>query len=632
MSKFFLAIKKHKIASAIAIIILIGGGYYWYSRTAGGGVQTRYVTAAVTRETLTTFVSGNGQVSASSQVDLKPKVSGNYIKVAVSASQTVKRGDIIAQIDATNAYKTVRDAQSSLASARLALAKLKQAADANSTEQARNSVTAAQTSLDKLKLSQPIDLQNARDDLETAQNNLTKAYSDAFTAISNSFLSSPNIISALNDILTSDQISSSEISLGKGQLNTDALYNSAYYTDQLKIKSYEIIAANDYAAARRVYDSSYSDFKNASVYSDTAAVENLLAVTLATAKAAAQAIKSENNYLAAWSDARTLRNSSIFTHVAAYKTNLSAYSGQTNNSITNLSSAQAAIQSGKEAITAADNQIKTLAQNQPLDLAAAQNAVKEKQSSLAALMAGADPLDIQTQQLNIQQKQNALYDAQSTLADYTIRAPFDGIVAVVNVKVGDAASSGAAAAIIITRQQLVEISLNEVDAAKIKVGQKVSLTFDAIDGLGITGKAAQIDSLGTVSQGVVNYNVKIVLDTQDARIKPGMSANAGIITNVKIDVLAAPNSAVKTDGSGASYIQMLDANGQPQNKTVQIGIANDTSTEIVSGLSEGDNVVTQTISASGATGAAAPQIGGGFGGLRIPGLGGGGGNFRRTGN
>ena len=80
-----------------------------------------------------------------------------------------------------------------------------------------------------------------QNDLQTAKNNLDKAYSDAFTSISNSFLNLPNIISALDDILTSEQISASDSSLGKGQVNTSALFNTTYETDQNKIKSYQVL-------------------------------------------------------------------------------------------------------------------------------------------------------------------------------------------------------------------------------------------------------------------------------------------------------------------------------------------------------------------------------------------------------
>ena len=617
VKKILNAIKKHRIISVILLLALIGGGYYAYSKIKGNNVQISYVTAAAEKGTLIVSVSSSGQISASNQVEITPKVSGDIIKVAVASGREVKAGDLIAQIDATEAYKTVRDAQTNLQSAQLAMDKLKQAADANSVFSAQNTVASAQNTLDKLKLSQPIDYQTAQNALKTAQDNLAKAYSDTFTAISNSFLSLPNIITALNDILTSEQISLSDNSLGKGQINTAVLYNTTYETDQFKIKSYEAIAENDYAAARLAYDASYGDFKSASVYSDTATVESLLAKTLTAAKAIAQAIKSENNYLAAWSDSRTLRGSSIFTQVATYKTNLSTYSGQANTSLSNLSNSQATIQSDKDAVASASDSIKTLVQNQPLDLIAAENSLKEKQAALAELLAGTDPLDIRSQELSLQQKRNSLLDAQTALANYTIKAPFDGVIAAVNVKVGDSAG-GTAIATIVTKQQVAEISLNEVDAAKIKLGQKASMTFDAIDGLEITGQVADIDTIGTVSQGVVTYNIKIVFDAQDSRIKSGMSVNATVITDSKTDALFVPNSAVKTDAKSGSYIQTLDANGQPQNIAVQTGLVNDTETEITSGVNEGDKVVTQTIS-SAATGSSssANKNGGGIGGIRF---------------
>ncbi len=630
MSKIFIAIKKHKIASVLAAIVLIGGGYYWYGSAKAGSASVRYLSSAAAKGTLTTAVTGSGQVTSANQVELKAKVSGNITKVAAVAGAQVKTGAVIAQIDVRDALKSVRDANANLQSALLALDKLKQAADANSVLAAQNAVASAQNSLDKLKLSQPIDYQAVQNNLQTAQNNLAKAYTDAFTATSNSFLNSPNIITALNDILYSEQISAGETALNKGQINTSALYNSTYDSDQSKIKSYQIVAENDYAAARRAYDANYANFKSSSVYSEAATVENLLNETLSSAKAMAQAIKSENNYLAVWSDSRSLRNSSIFSQVAAYKTNLSTYSGQANTAISSLLQALADIQSDKEAITAANDSLKTLKQNQPLDLAAAENSLKEKQSSLAKLLAGADALDVKSQELTVQQRRNSLADAQTALADYTIRTPFDGVVAAIDVKVGDAAS-GAAIATIITQQRIAEISLNEVDVAKIKIGQPVTLTFDALDGLDISGKVAEIDALGTVSQGVVTFNVKIIFDTQDSRVKSGMSVNATIITNVKTDVLTVPNSAVKTEASGASYVQVLGADGQPRDVAVEIGLANDTDTEILSGIDESDKVITQTI--TGGANAAAGQTGA-AGGIRLPGIGGGGnGTFiRRVGN
>ena len=598
ITKIFRLITKHKIVSLIVVVAIICAGYYGYNKFYGAKVKVSYVTSAVVRGTLSTSVTGSGQISASSQVDLKPKVSGEITKVAVVNGQQVKKGNVIAQIDAADAYKTVRDALANLQSAQLSMDKLKRAATNDEILQAENSLASAQTTLDKLKLSQPTDYQTAQNNLQTAQNNLDKAYNDAFTAISNSFINLPGIITSLDDILYSEEISASEVSIGKGQLNTSALLNSTYETDKSRIMSYQAGAETDYATARKSYDATYQNFKNASVYSDPATIESLLADTLSTSKAISQAIKSENNYINVWSDARTLRNWSVFSQVTTYKTNLTAYASQANTASSNLLAAQTTIKTYKDAITTANNSLTALKQNQPLDLAAAQNSVKEKQNSLATLKAGTDEFDLKAQELALQQKRNSLYDAQQTLADYTIKAPFDGMVAAVDQKVGDSASSATILATVITPQSIAEISLNEVDAAKIKAGQKVTLTFDAVDGLTISGEVAQVDAIGTVSSGVVTYAVKIVFDTQDERIKSGMSTNATIITDVKTDALYVENSAVKTDSNGGNYVQILDASGQPQSRTILIGIADDTNTEITSGLNEGDEVITQTVNSS----------------------------------
>ena len=111
--------------------------------------------------------------------------------------------------------------------------------------------------------------------------------------------------------------------------------------------------------------------------------------------------------------------------------------------------------------------MKQLSQNNPLDIATSELTIKDKEIALADLQDGSDPLDIKAQELTIQQRKNSLEDAQSALSDYSITAPFDCIVADVNVVKGDTASTGTAVASLITDQLLADISLNEVDIAKI---------------------------------------------------------------------------------------------------------------------------------------------------------------------
>ncbi len=237
---------------------------------------------------------------------------------------------------------------------------------------------------------------------------------------------------------------------------------------------------------------------------------------------------------------------------------------------------------------------------------------------------GVNDLDLQAKQLSVVQAQNSVMDAENTLAKYYITAPFDGTIASVPVTEGQQASAGTTLGTIITHQQIATIPLNEVDASKVSPGQKATMTFDAIDGLTITGKVAQVDAIGTVTQGVVNYNVKIAFDTEDARVKSGMSVSASIATDVRQDVLMIPSSAVKSSG-GTKYVLTATSPTDPNPGQVEIttGISDDTNTEIISGLTEGQSIVTRSVTANATKTAAttAPSILGSVGGNRAGGTG-----------
>jgi RND family efflux transporter MFP subunit len=268
-----------------------------------------------------------------------------------------------------------------------------------------------------------------------------------------------------------------------------------------------------------------------------------------------------------------------------------------------------------------------------------EQSIIEKQQSLDQTNAGTDTLDLQSAELTVTKAQNALLDAQNTLADYAIRAPFAGTIAKVDVKRGDQASSGTSAVTIITKDQIAELSLNEVDAAKVKVGQKATLTFDAIEDLSIAGTVASVDTLGTVTQGVVSYAVKIDFNTQDARVKPGMTVNANIIVQTAQDVLSVPSSAIKNQ-NGQSYVQVFrpplpestdNTTGVltprvPENVSVVTGISDDTSVQIVTGLQLGEQIVVRSVSG---TASAVPSRATAGGNTRNAGFGGPGGGALR---
>jgi len=272
------------------------------------------------------------------------------------------------------------------------------------------------------------------------------------------------------------------------------------------------------------------------------------------------------------------------------------------------------------------------AQNQ---VQSAENKLQQDQINLQVLQEPPTNQQLESAQASLTSAQAQLENAQITYQNNILTSPFDGQVAQLNSQVGDQVTGSTVVAVVVSPQSLAVIPLNEVDVAKAKLGDKATMTFDAVDGLTITGTVAQIDNIGTVSQGVVNYNIKISFDAEDPRIKPDMSVNVDIITDIQADVLAVPNSAIQTQGS-QSYVQVLDpsktqvASGvtgvtssvAPANVTVQTGASDDNYTQITGGsLKAGDTVVTQTIQTATAKSAAASatsalRIGGGgaFGG------------------
>ncbi len=171
------------------------------------------------------------------------------------------------------------------------------------------------------------------------------------------------------------------------------------------------------------------------------------------------------------------------------------------------------------------------------------------------------------------------------------------------------------------------VSLTEIDVTKVKSGQKVTLKLDAFPDKTFTGKVAVINTNGSVSSGVTTYPTTITFDDAPDNIYPNMAVNATIILSIKNDVVLVPVSAVKT-ANGSSSVQLLK-DGKSTSVTVEVGDSSDTQTEIISGVTEGDIVITGTVATgTSTTTQTASPFGGGLGGGRGFGGGGGGNQIR----
>jgi RND family efflux transporter MFP subunit len=183
---------------------------------------------------------------------------------------------------------------------------------------------------------------------------------------------------------------------------------------------------------------------------------------------------------------------------------------------------------------------------------------------------------------------------QEQIANTNLYTPIGGKVSEVNYEDGEVVPlSGAIATIL--RDDLLEIEADvpESDISDLKLGQIASLEFDAFDINGeVRAKIVQIYPAAMVIQDVVYYKVKFEILGDDERIMPGMSVDIDVLTQEKKGVLSVPNQAIETDGS-RNFVLILNGEGQEEEKNVVVGMKGDDGmTEIVSGLKEGESVVT----------------------------------------
>ena len=211
------------------------------------------------------------------------------------------------------------------------------------------------------------------------------------------------------------------------------------------------------------------------------------------------------------------------------------------------------------------------------------------------------------------------------LTSSVITAPYSGIIQSVNIVEGMVLTSSNTTTNINSQRAavikgdsfpIVNVTLSEVDVPKVKVGQKVTLTFDSLSDKSFTGVIATVDRIGTVSSNVTSYSANIKLDSLSDLILPNMAATANIILTTKTDVIKVPSTALSNSNGNAILKTLVDGNEIDVN--VETGISSETETEIISGVKEGITVITGTTSASTTTTTSARSVfSGGFGGNAV---------------
>jgi HlyD family secretion protein len=211
--------------------------------------------------------------------------------------------------------------------------------------------------------------------------------------------------------------------------------------------------------------------------------------------------------------------------------------------------------------------------------------------------------EIAKAEAEVAQAKAALDNAEEDLRNSTIVSPIDGLVLSRDVNVGDAVSSilvlGSQATLIMTMGDISEVyvqgKVDEADIGKVYLNQPARIVVESFKDKKFTGKVTKISPMGKEKDNVTTFEVRVSISNPTLELKANMSANAEILLEEKKNVLMVPESSLIYDKDRSASVELPDPNAENGRKkvSVKLGISNGVKTEIISGLTEKQQVVLQ---------------------------------------
>ncbi|MBB5854535.1 efflux RND transporter periplasmic adaptor subunit [Amycolatopsis umgeniensis] len=284
-------------------------------------------------------------------------------------------------------------------------------------------------------------------------------------------------------------------------------------------------------------------------------------------------------------------------------------------------------------------------------------AAKELQVAKANLVVAGDNLDtaetaedtpsagqgtqnsVASAQAKVDQAELDVQNAQTALDNTTLHAPGAGTVTAISGTVGQQSSSGSSSSsnsqpstqggnngastssasasgtgfVTITNMTdlVVDTSIAEIDVSKVKAGQKATVTLNSSPDKPVQATVSSVDLTPTTSGSIVSYRTKLALTDPPEGLRPGQSASVVVTVAEAQNALSVPAAAVRGN------VVTVRENGQNVQRQVQVGIRGESTVQITSGLTEGENVVLTATAATstGRTGGTGGLPGGGTGGF-----------------
>jgi RND family efflux transporter MFP subunit len=519
--------KRTWIVLAVVAVLLVIFFSVFTSKKA-----SKYEIDKVERGNLVQTVDATGKIESSNDLSLHFDGVGIVENVRVKEGDTVRAGQWLANLSLSELNAAVAQAQSSL-DQKLAGATVEQIAVSE------KQVEAAKIALEKAQ-------DTLKDTTSLTEKNMTAKYDYALTSLDDSYIKMYNAYISAKNIQTS--------------------YFTGYDQDSLIVRNNvesNILNQKDYTKV--AIDLARSSKKTEDIDAALTQAENSLTKMLAGLTAIRNAC-----------DADSYKN--IVT--SADKTILDSQKGYINAS--------------QSAISSLQNDISILKTQNENNINSAQASVDSAKSNFELQQANYNSLVAKPRDIDVAYYQAILDQAIANRNKAIIYAPIDGVVTKVNKKKGELINSSEAMIELLSPHYEIKVDVPETDVVKVKVDDEATITLDALGSdVKFTGKVLTVDPASTEIQDVVYYKVKVAINDEGAEtIKPGMTADVLIKTDNRDNVFYIPSRAVLTrTDTDEKYVRVLK-DDKIEERTVKLGLkADDGKIEILSGLSEGEQIV-----------------------------------------
>lgn len=547
-------------------------------------------------------------------------------KVNFKAWDTVKKGEIIAEIDNSDANNSIEEAQISLENANISLKQLYEPVDESKIIQAKNSIVTATNNLanskkefENLKITQENSLTKLLESINTSKKdleNLMKSNDNSFNnTSSNKSTTVSNIENSFKtySILIEKIIEESDHIMWVTEENKDKNDSYEYYlwakdailtskTKKLLIESISLY--KDLKDNLGYYDYSWDREKMKALLSVYQSMfDNLYNTTDYIYKTVDNSIPSlwalTDSEISSMKNTMSSDRSNTLSQISSIKTQINTLNTLTDTELL-WESNELDIEKQKISINNAEKSYNETVATYKLNIESKEQDIETKEInlevanlSLTELLEWPTEDNIRKANNSIKQAQIKLDSSQESLDDYMLTAPFDWVIRKIDYMVWDNLSTDTGKYVYIENPNLVEIKvmLDQIDIVTVKLNQESTITFDTFSTIPVKAKISSIDTTPVQSSWVVSYEVKLILEDKsfDKKILSWMTANVEIITESRENVVVLKTTAIK-EKDGKNYV-IVEKDWKQVETDIVTWISSNGMSEIVSGLVEWDVVV-----------------------------------------